>query len=79
VPCYHSCQHRPRPASEIIAIGALLGAGLVDEVAVIINPSLAGNPGNQLFVTHPSAIAADGLPLTLREIDKLDGGAVWLF
>jgi 2,5-diamino-6-(ribosylamino)-4(3H)-pyrimidinone 5'-phosphate reductase len=58
--------------------GALLGAGLVDEVAVIINPSLAANAGNQLFVTLPDAIAGDGLPLTLRDIDSLDDGAVWL-
>jgi 2,5-diamino-6-(ribosylamino)-4(3H)-pyrimidinone 5'-phosphate reductase len=58
--------------------GALLEAGLVNEVAVILNPSLAASPGNQLFVTLPSALAGDGLPLALREIDKLDGGAVLL-
>ena len=58
--------------------GALLGAGLVDEVAVIINPSLAANPSKQFFVALPHPIAGDGLALRLREIDKLDDGAVWL-
>jgi 2,5-diamino-6-(ribosylamino)-4(3H)-pyrimidinone 5'-phosphate reductase len=58
--------------------GALFAAGLVDEVAVIINPSLAANPKSQSFVTLPHAVAAVGLPLELREVDRLNDGAVWL-
>jgi 2,5-diamino-6-(ribosylamino)-4(3H)-pyrimidinone 5'-phosphate reductase len=58
--------------------GALLAAGLVDEVAVIINPSLAANPKSQSFVTLPHAVAGVGLPLELREVDRLKDGAVWL-
>jgi 2,5-diamino-6-(ribosylamino)-4(3H)-pyrimidinone 5'-phosphate reductase len=58
--------------------GALLAADLVDEVAVIINPSLAANPRSQSFVTLPHAVSAAGLPLALREVDRLNYGAVWL-
>jgi 2,5-diamino-6-(ribosylamino)-4(3H)-pyrimidinone 5'-phosphate reductase len=57
--------------------GALLAAGLVDEVAVIVNPSLAANPRSQSFVTLPHALSI-GLPLALREVDRLNDGAVWL-
>ena len=58
--------------------GALLAADLVDEVAVIINPSLAANPRSQSFVTLPHAVSAAGLHLALREVDRLNDGAVWL-
>ena len=58
--------------------GALLAAGLVDEVAVIINPSLAANPRSQSFVTLAHPAAAVALPLALREVDRLNDGAVWL-
>jgi 2,5-diamino-6-(ribosylamino)-4(3H)-pyrimidinone 5'-phosphate reductase len=58
--------------------GSLLAAGLVDEVAVIINPALAANPESQSFVTLPHAVSAVGLPLRLREVDRLNDGAVWL-
>ena len=58
--------------------GALLAARLVDEVAVIVNPSLAANPRGQSFVTLPHALSAVGLPLALREVDRLNDGAVWL-
>jgi 2,5-diamino-6-(ribosylamino)-4(3H)-pyrimidinone 5'-phosphate reductase len=58
--------------------GALLAAGLVDEVAVIINPSLAANPRSQFFVTLAHAVSTVALPLALREVDQLSDGAVWL-
>jgi 2,5-diamino-6-(ribosylamino)-4(3H)-pyrimidinone 5'-phosphate reductase len=58
--------------------GALLSAGLVDEVAVIINPSLAASPGSQSFVTVPRAVSTVCLPLTLLEFDRLNDGAIWL-
>ena len=58
--------------------GALLAAGLVDEVAVIINPSLAANPRSQFFVTLAHAVSTVALPLALREVDQLNDGAVWL-
>jgi 2,5-diamino-6-(ribosylamino)-4(3H)-pyrimidinone 5'-phosphate reductase len=58
--------------------GALLAAGLVDEVAVIINPSLAANPTSQSLVTLPHAIFPGALRLALQEVDRLNDGAVWL-
>jgi 2,5-diamino-6-(ribosylamino)-4(3H)-pyrimidinone 5'-phosphate reductase len=58
--------------------GALLAAGLVDEVAVIINPSLAASPRSQSFVTLPHGVSTVTLPLALREVDRLNDGAVWL-
>jgi 2,5-diamino-6-(ribosylamino)-4(3H)-pyrimidinone 5'-phosphate reductase len=48
--------------------GALLAAGLVDEVAVIINPSLAANPRSQSFVTLAHAVSPGALPLALRQV-----------
>ena len=58
--------------------GALLAAGLVDEVAVIINPSLTANPRSQSFVTLAHAVSPVALPLALRQVDRLNDGAVWL-
>ena len=58
--------------------GALLEARLVDEVAVIVNPSLSGDPGAQRFVRLPRALSSTGLALTLREVEQLNDGAVWL-
>jgi 2,5-diamino-6-(ribosylamino)-4(3H)-pyrimidinone 5'-phosphate reductase len=58
--------------------GALLAAGLVDEVAVIVNPSLAADPRSQSFLTLPHALSAAAVPLALREVDRLNDGAVWL-
>ena len=57
--------------------GALLAAGLVDEVAVIINPSLAANLRNQFFVTARSRRIDRRPALTLRGVDQLNDGAVW--
>jgi 2,5-diamino-6-(ribosylamino)-4(3H)-pyrimidinone 5'-phosphate reductase len=48
--------------------GALLAAGLVDELAVIVNPSVAAIPGSTCFVDLPYAIPA-GLRLTLVELE----------
>jgi 2,5-diamino-6-(ribosylamino)-4(3H)-pyrimidinone 5'-phosphate reductase len=58
--------------------GALLAAGLVDEVAVIINPSLAANSRSQSFVTLAHDVSLGALPLALRQVDRLNDGAVWL-
>jgi len=54
--------------------GALLAAGLVDEVAVIINPSLTANPRSQSFVTLAHAVSPVALPLALRQVDRLNEG-----
>ncbi|HKX13700.1 MAG TPA: dihydrofolate reductase family protein [Propionibacteriaceae bacterium] len=58
--------------------GALLAAGLVDEVTIIINPSMSANPDSQCLVKLPHSVQGAGLPLTLVELDRLNDGAVWL-
>jgi 2,5-diamino-6-(ribosylamino)-4(3H)-pyrimidinone 5'-phosphate reductase len=58
--------------------GALLEAKLVDEVAVIVNPSLSGDPDSQCFVRLSHVVSRAGLALTLREVEQLNDGAVWL-
>jgi 2,5-diamino-6-(ribosylamino)-4(3H)-pyrimidinone 5'-phosphate reductase len=58
--------------------GALLAAGLVDELALIINPSIAADPGSPCLVDLPHAVPGAGLPLSLLELDRLSDGAVWL-
>jgi 2,5-diamino-6-(ribosylamino)-4(3H)-pyrimidinone 5'-phosphate reductase len=57
--------------------GVLLASGLVDEVTVIVNPSVSANPGSQCFVKLPHVVNG-GLALTLVELDRLNDGAVWL-
>jgi 2,5-diamino-6-(ribosylamino)-4(3H)-pyrimidinone 5'-phosphate reductase len=58
--------------------GALLAAGLVDEVAVIINPTVVANPRSQSLLTLPRGASTAGLRLSLREVDRLDDGGIWL-
>lgn len=57
--------------------GALLAAGLVDEIAVIINPRLAGDLRARSLVDLPHPVP-NGIALTLRESEVLDDGALWL-
>ena len=59
--------------------GALLSAGLVDELSQVIVPSVEGVPGNPaLFDIHsgPGALATVGMELSSCEV--LEGGSVWL-
>ena len=58
--------------------GALLAAGLVDEIGLILQPAVSGDPTGQRLVTLPHPLGTDGIPLTLLELDRLDDGALWL-
>jgi 2,5-diamino-6-(ribosylamino)-4(3H)-pyrimidinone 5'-phosphate reductase len=57
--------------------GALLQAGLVDEIALILNPSLVGDLNIQI-VYRPLDTPAGPIQLRLAEVERLDDGAVWL-
>lgn len=58
--------------------GVLLAAGVVDELAVIINPSVCAKPGAQSWISLPPTLTASVPSLTLVEVDRLEDGAVWL-
>lgn len=58
--------------------GVLLAAGVVDELAVIINPSVCATPGAQSWIRLPPTLTASVPTLTLVEVDRLEDGAVWL-
>lgn len=57
--------------------GALFQGGLVDEVAVILNPSLVGDPAAQTVYCPPTA-PGEAIPLRLLEVERFDDGALWL-
>jgi 2,5-diamino-6-(ribosylamino)-4(3H)-pyrimidinone 5'-phosphate reductase len=59
-------------------IGALLRRGLVDEVSVIVEPRLVGGESHKWLVRAPDAGPADVVALSLRELERLDDGALWL-
>ncbi len=56
---------------------ALLQAGLVDEFAFILNPSLVGGADIQSVYAPPKAPGGP-IPLRLLEIERFADGAVWL-
>jgi len=58
--------------------GALLAAGLVDEIGLIVNPSVSGDPEGQRLVRLPHPMGENGIPLTLIEVERLEDGALWL-
>jgi riboflavin biosynthesis pyrimidine reductase len=60
--------------------GALLRAGLVDEVSVLICPTVDGAPGAPcLFdATHEEAGRAPLRRMELTSSQAMDGGVVWL-
>jgi 2,5-diamino-6-(ribosylamino)-4(3H)-pyrimidinone 5'-phosphate reductase len=59
--------------------GALLRAGLVDEIAVIINPCLAGGyAARTLFVANDLTSRDGVIPLTLIKMEELRDGYLWL-
>lgn len=58
--------------------GALVAAGLVDEIAVILSPCLAGRPDAAPLVRLPRPLTDQGLPLRLVETAHLDDDALWL-
>jgi 2,5-diamino-6-(ribosylamino)-4(3H)-pyrimidinone 5'-phosphate reductase len=55
--------------------GALLHAGLVDEVSLLVHPCLAGEAGDRRWCGPQPPPAAT---LALRSAEPLDGGLVWL-
>jgi 2,5-diamino-6-(ribosylamino)-4(3H)-pyrimidinone 5'-phosphate reductase len=59
--------------------GALLRAGLVSEVSVLINPSLVGgaNPGT-IFQAPGLAASGDVIPLKLIHLEQVADDGVWL-
>ena len=57
--------------------GALLAAGLVDRIAVIIAPRLGSDPEAQTLLRLPATVP-DPLALRLVETEVLDDGALWL-
>jgi 2,5-diamino-6-(ribosylamino)-4(3H)-pyrimidinone 5'-phosphate reductase len=54
--------------------GALLGAGLVDEVSLLVHPLFAGQAGDRRW--HGAAAPPAGA-LALVSSEALDGGLVW--
>jgi 2,5-diamino-6-(ribosylamino)-4(3H)-pyrimidinone 5'-phosphate reductase len=57
--------------------GALLAAGLVDRIAVIIAPRLGSDPAAQTLLRLPGALP-EAPALRLVESEVLDDGALWL-
>jgi 2,5-diamino-6-(ribosylamino)-4(3H)-pyrimidinone 5'-phosphate reductase len=59
--------------------GALLRAGLVDEVSVLVSPHLVGGLSPRSIFRAPDLESAgDVIPLKLAHLERLDGGVVWL-
>ncbi|EWS99996.1 deaminase [Intrasporangium oryzae NRRL B-24470] len=58
--------------------GALIAAGLVDEVALILNPHVSGRPEGQSVVRLPRPMGDGGIPLALVELERLDDDSLWL-
>lgn len=61
------------------ANGALLQAGLVDELSLVIAPSVEGVPGGPaVFDIHDGPGALDKMGMVLESCQVLEGGLVWL-
>jgi riboflavin biosynthesis pyrimidine reductase len=61
------------------ANGALLRAGLVDELSLIIAPSVEGVPGEPaVFDIHSELDALNTMGMVLESCQALEGGFVWL-
>lgn len=59
--------------------GALLRAGLVSEVSVLIAPALVGGTSPRSFFRAPDLTSSEGvIPLRLTHLERLDGDVVWL-
>ncbi|MFZ5898026.1 MAG: RibD family protein [Bacillota bacterium] len=59
--------------------GVLLRAGLVDEVSLLIHPSLVGGMTLRSFFRAADLTSSDGvIPLRLIDMKRLDGDLVWL-
>jgi 2,5-diamino-6-(ribosylamino)-4(3H)-pyrimidinone 5'-phosphate reductase len=59
--------------------GVLLRAGLVDEVSVIVSPSLVGGTDARSIYRAPELTSPEGvIRLKLVHVDRVRGGSVWL-
>ncbi|HHX42930.1 MAG TPA: RibD family protein [Chloroflexi bacterium] len=59
--------------------GALLRAGLVDEVSVLVAPALVGGTSPRSFYRAPDLTSPEGvIPLRLTHVERLEGDVVWL-
>jgi 2,5-diamino-6-(ribosylamino)-4(3H)-pyrimidinone 5'-phosphate reductase len=59
--------------------GVLLRAGLVDEVSVLVNPSLVGGTTPRSIFQAPDLTSAEGvIKLRLAHVEKMEGDVVWL-
>jgi 2,5-diamino-6-(ribosylamino)-4(3H)-pyrimidinone 5'-phosphate reductase len=59
--------------------GALLRAGLVAEVSVLITPHLVGGTSPRSIFTAPDLTSPDGvIPLRLTHVEEVRDGIVWL-
>lgn len=59
--------------------GALLRAGLVDEVSVLVTPCLTGGTTPRSIFVAPDLISPEGvIPLKLIHLERLRGDVVWL-
>ena len=60
-------------------IGALLRAGLVDELSVILSPVLIGGMSPRSFYVAPDLASVETvIPLRLTHVEKVEGDFVWL-
>jgi len=59
-------------------VGALLRAGLVNEVSVVIEPRLVGGESPRWLVQAADAGSGDVVGLELRGVERFDDGALWL-
>jgi 2,5-diamino-6-(ribosylamino)-4(3H)-pyrimidinone 5'-phosphate reductase len=59
-------------------VGALLRAGLVNEVSVVIEPRLVGGESPRWLVQAGDAGPGDVVGLKLRGVERFDDGALWL-
>ena len=59
--------------------GVLLRAGLVDEISVLIHPSLVGGITGRSIFRAPDLTSPEGVtPLRLTHVERLHGDIVWL-
>jgi 2,5-diamino-6-(ribosylamino)-4(3H)-pyrimidinone 5'-phosphate reductase len=59
--------------------GVLLRAGLVDEVSLVIDPTLVGGTSPRSVFLAPDLESPAGvIPLELISLEKLEGGSAWL-
>lgn len=70
---------RVRVDSGGVLNGALLRAGLVDEVSVLIHPTLVGGMApSSIFRMAEQTSSAGAVSLKLTHLERLDGDLVWL-